>query len=62
MLVFQFLAGDYSRVISELEPVDRIKQVECETKLTVLLSFNVLNGCTGVAKKKEPPLPKPKQM
>jgi hypothetical protein len=37
------LASDNSRVISELKPVNGIEEVKHETKLTVLVSFYVLN-------------------
>jgi hypothetical protein len=45
MLIFRLLTSNNRSIIGKLKPVDWIKELEGETELAVLFSFDMLNIC-----------------
>jgi hypothetical protein len=45
MLIFRLLTSNNRSIIGKLKPVDWIKELEGETELVVLFSFDMLNIC-----------------
>jgi hypothetical protein len=45
MLIFRLLTSNNRSIIGKLKPVDWIKELEGETELALLFSFDMLNIC-----------------